>query len=242
MSDFEQALADLTEGHPVLIYDADGREEETDIVYISEFVEPEDVMFMRKNGGGLICTTITDSIATAIGLPFLVDVLECTKDLYPIIAKSLPDNLPYDTKSAFSITINHKNCYTGITDGDRALTISEFGKLVDDLMNGLEPSSAAKHFTDNFRIPGHVFLLRTSREILKDRLDDAMEISEKAFYGPPGTSNGFRDDDIVRRIDYIFANNVKVLSYAHIDDRRDNNRHISDHLPVLAIIYLPTIK
>ena len=88
----EQALKDLAEGHPILIYDADGREEETDIIYISEYVEPEDVMFMRKNGGGLICTTITHEISEVIGLPFLVDVLECTKDDYPIIAKSLPDN------------------------------------------------------------------------------------------------------------------------------------------------------
>jgi endonuclease/exonuclease/phosphatase family metal-dependent hydrolase len=73
-------------------------------------------------------------------------------------------------------------------------------------------------------------------QILKAKLSDAMEISEKPFYGPPGTSNGFREDEIVRRIDYFFTLNVKVLSYSHIDDRRDNNHHISDHLPVLMII------
>jgi len=73
-------------------------------------------------------------------------------------------------------------------------------------------------------------------QILKTKLSDAMEISEKPFYGPPGTSNGFRQDEIVRRIDYLFTRNVKVLSYSHIDDRRDNNLHISDHLPVLMVI------
>ena len=73
-------------------------------------------------------------------------------------------------------------------------------------------------------------------QILKAKLSDAREISEKPFYGPPGTSNGFRQDEIVRRIDYLFTRNVKVLSYSHIDDRRDNNLHISDHLPVLMVI------
>ena len=73
-------------------------------------------------------------------------------------------------------------------------------------------------------------------QILKAKLSDALEISEKPFYGPPGTSNGFRKEEIVRRIDYFFSRNVKVLSYSHIDDRLDNNNHISDHLPVLMII------
>lgn len=73
-------------------------------------------------------------------------------------------------------------------------------------------------------------------QIIKTTLSDALKISEKPFYGPPGTSNGFRMDEIVRRIDYLFTRNVKVLSYSHIDDRRDNNLHISDHLPVLMVI------
>ena len=73
-------------------------------------------------------------------------------------------------------------------------------------------------------------------QVIKATLSDALEISEKPFYGPPGTSNGFRQEEIVRRIDYLFTKNVKVLSYSHIDDRRDNNLHVSDHLPVLMII------
>ncbi len=73
-------------------------------------------------------------------------------------------------------------------------------------------------------------------QVIKATLSDALEISEKPFYGPPGTSNGFRQEEIVRRIDYLFTENVKVLSYSHIDDRRDNNLHVSDHLPVLMII------
>jgi len=60
-------------------------------------------------------------------------------------------------------------------------------------------------------------------QILKTKPTDALEISEKPLYGPPGTANGFTDRKIVNRIDYFFTKDVKVLSYAHIDDRRDNN-------------------
>ncbi|PXX24591.1 endonuclease/exonuclease/phosphatase family protein [Arenibacter sp. ARW7G5Y1] len=71
-------------------------------------------------------------------------------------------------------------------------------------------------------------------QFLKKNLTDAMEISQKPFYGPIGSFNGFDQDRIMEnRIDYIFVNKIDVLSYTHIDDRMPNNMHISDHLPVL---------
>ncbi len=74
-------------------------------------------------------------------------------------------------------------------------------------------------------------------QFLKKHLTDAMGISKKPFYGPKGTFNGFDQDRIMEnRIDYIFVNNIEVLSYTHIDDRMANNMHISDHLPVLMTI------
>jgi 3,4-dihydroxy 2-butanone 4-phosphate synthase len=168
MDKINQALEDLKSGNPIFIYDADGREEETDIVFASGSVKHDDVRFMRQNGGGLICTTVSDAVAEKIGLPFLVDVFKTAQAVHPVLRNSLPDTLPYDTKSAFSLTINHRKCYTGITDIDRALTIYEFGYLVRDVELG-KTENPLKSFTKAFRVPGHVFLLRTSKELLKDR-------------------------------------------------------------------------
>ena len=165
MCDLKQALEDLKNGKPVFVYDADGREEETDIVYASERVGPNEVRFLRKHGGGLICTTISDSLAEQVGLPFLTDVFKSAGAMHPVLRNTLPDTLPYDTKSAFSLTINHRKCYTGITDKDRALTIAEFGGLVGEVEQG-GLNTPMDDFTRMFRIPGHVFLLRTSKEIL----------------------------------------------------------------------------
>ena len=72
---------------------------------------------------------------------------------------------------------------------------------------------------------------------IKTEMSDALNISLREFKGPSGTFNGFDPDlPIEKRIDYIFTTNVKVLSYIHINDRLNNNRHISDHLPVMIEI------
>ena len=72
---------------------------------------------------------------------------------------------------------------------------------------------------------------------IKTELSDALQISVEKLQGPRGTFNGFNEDlPIEKRIDYIFTNDLKVLSYTHINDRLNNNRHISDHLPVMIKI------
>ncbi len=74
-------------------------------------------------------------------------------------------------------------------------------------------------------------------ETLKSKLKDSYDISIKEPYGPAGTSNGFDLDRLIKnRIDYIFTKNIKVIEHRIIDDRRDNNLFISDHLPVMAKI------
>ena len=76
-------------------------------------------------------------------------------------------------------------------------------------------------------------------KILKSKLEDSHDISVKEPCGPTGTLNGFDlDRPIKNRIDYIFTKNIKVIEHRIIDDRRDKNLFISDHLPVVArIVY-----
>ncbi|MEH6620947.1 endonuclease/exonuclease/phosphatase family protein [Maribacter arcticus] len=72
-------------------------------------------------------------------------------------------------------------------------------------------------------------------QFLKKELVDGQSITQKTFYGPTGTFNGFEHErNLTDRIDYIFVQNFAVESYIHIDDRMENNKHISDHLPVFA--------
>jgi len=74
-------------------------------------------------------------------------------------------------------------------------------------------------------------------KFLQGKLYDGQKISKNPFYGPSGTFNGFNHNlKLNRRIDYIFVIDLEVKSYIHIDDRMENNKHISDHLPVLATL------
>ena len=76
--------------------------------------------------------------------------------------------------------------------------------------------------------------------ILKE-FKDAFNIALNKPQGPKGTYNGFNENQpIEKRIDYIYLKNIDVLNHEHIDDRLENNNHISDHLPVMVdIIFKP---
>jgi 3,4-dihydroxy 2-butanone 4-phosphate synthase len=123
---------------------------------------------MRKDAGGLICTTASHEIGEKLQLPFLVDVLSNSAKSYPVLNQLAPNDIPYDTKSAFSITINHRKTFTGITDNDRAMTTREFANLAKKAL--LESADRARqNFGRDFRSPGHVHLLRASKQLLVKR-------------------------------------------------------------------------
>lgn len=163
-----RALQELKEGKIVLIYDADGREEETDMVIASESVTPAAVKILRKDAGGLICTTADTRIQKALGLPFMTELFLGMAEHYPVMRGLMPNDIPYDVKSAFGITINHRKTFTGITDNDRALTIHEFASLARKALTS-EDGWAKREFGKNFRAPGHVHLLNTAERILEMR-------------------------------------------------------------------------
>ena len=73
-------------------------------------------------------------------------------------------------------------------------------------------------------------------KVFAQDLTDALKISATPLYGPIGTFNGFTENVMLKRIDYIFTQKLAVLNYTHLDDRLPNNKHISDHLPVLVTI------
>lgn len=164
----EKAINSLKNGDPIIVYDKEGREEECDIFFAANRVKPEDVRLMRKKGGGLICVSVHPEISKILGLPYLRDLL--SKKTNGPIRHLVRKKLPYATRSTFSLTVNHVDTYTGITDKDRALTISELGKLSSQLWRGkLTEEKGRQLFLKQFRAPGHVFLLKGTEGILKER-------------------------------------------------------------------------
>lgn len=157
MQKIDSAITALKKGKFVLIHDSNSRENEIDLVIASEFVAPACVAQMRKDAGGLICLAVGREIANEIGLPFLADVEKFGDNRFPVLNYIKADDIPYDEKSSFSISINHRDTFTGITDMDRALTIREFGRFCKNL-----PEDTQREFGLRFRSPGHVPLLISS--------------------------------------------------------------------------------
>lgn len=163
-----EALGDLRRGNFILVYDADGREEETDFFIAAEFLRPEHVRRMRQDGGGLIFLMVHDEICERFQLPFLTELYSDVEERFPALKALVPNDIPYDTKSSFSLSINHRKTFTGITDKDRALTMREFA-LMGKEGNGIGREEALDLLSARFRSPGHVPICRSSRMPLRDR-------------------------------------------------------------------------
>jgi len=151
-----------------MIYDSEKREGETDFVMASQFVTPKSIKTMRKDGGGLIFLMTSKEIANHLQLPFLADMYENVKSKYPVLKELTPDDIPYDSKSSFSLYINHRETFTGITDNDRSLTMTKFAEMIDKTKN-LDSNSAVVEFGKEFRSPGHVPLCVASEGLLNER-------------------------------------------------------------------------
>jgi 3,4-dihydroxy 2-butanone 4-phosphate synthase len=162
------ALEELSQGKFVLVYDADGREEETDFIIGAQFVTPQSINTMRSDGGGLIFLIVNHETKEKLGLPFLADLFYKEGNRWPVLKELIPNDIPYDTKSSFSITINHRKTFTGITDKDRALTVSEFAKLSEEIKE-LTQIKAQRLFGQRFRAPGHIPLCNSSDKPLSNR-------------------------------------------------------------------------
>jgi len=158
----ELAIASLKRGEFVLVHDSAGRENEIDMVAAAEFVTPEHVARMRQHGGGLICIAIDNSFGQNLGIKYMHDILS-NSDSFDSKSKEMIMGLaPYGDHSTFSITINHYQTYTGITDRDRALTIREMANL-------FKIENKRNKFVSSFKTPGHVPLLIGSRGLLASR-------------------------------------------------------------------------
>ncbi len=164
------AAAQLKKGGLVVLYDGEGREGEADLVFSARFASAEKLELLRKDAGGLVCAAITKDAAHSIGLPFFTDLLERCGMKSVSCRKTA-----YGDKPAFSIPINHRNVYTGITDDDRALTLKKLDEVVRD---------RKWEFAKEFYSPGHVFLLIGSGlEKRRGHTELSLELARRAKLG-----------------------------------------------------------
>jgi 3,4-dihydroxy 2-butanone 4-phosphate synthase len=161
-------LERLADGKFVIVYDADGREEECDFFLAGEFCTPQAIRTMRKEGGGLIFLMVRPDVRDRLGLPFLQDLYPQLNHRYAVLDAMVPDDIPYDSRSSFSLAINNRATFTGITDRDRSLTVRTFAELAMETRS-MGSQDAIPRMGARFRTPGHVPICLGSDHILENR-------------------------------------------------------------------------
>jgi 3,4-dihydroxy 2-butanone 4-phosphate synthase/GTP cyclohydrolase II len=105
-STIEDAIEDIRQGKMVVVCDDETRENEGDLTMAAQFITPEAINFMRKEGGGLICLGLTPERCDELGLDLMAAKNESA------------------FKTAFTVSIEARSgVSTGISAADRARTI-----------------------------------------------------------------------------------------------------------------------
>jgi len=161
----DEAIAAFSRGDPVMVFDSAFREKETDLLWPATAATPAVMRQLRQDCGGLLFLAIGDEIGEMFGLPWLQDIH--TNDILvaenPVLGYLITNDLQYDNRSAFTLSVNHRETYTGITDRDRSLTTQRFGELAGELLeSGAEGELAFAALGAEFRTPGHIPVCRES--------------------------------------------------------------------------------
>jgi 3,4-dihydroxy 2-butanone 4-phosphate synthase len=164
----KRGIEQVKQGKLILIYDAEDREGETDFVIPASSVTPKEVAYFRNTAGGLICIAIHPIAAEKLDLPLVSDILRNVNDNFASLRRLVEGegDLSYDKRSSFSLWVNHRDTFTGITDRDRALTLRKIGEAVDKVLNGNDKPYI---FHTEFRTPGHVSILRAADRLIDER-------------------------------------------------------------------------
>jgi 3,4-dihydroxy 2-butanone 4-phosphate synthase/GTP cyclohydrolase II len=102
----EEAIDDIRQGKMVVVCDDEDRENEGDLTMAAQFVTPEAVNFMAKEGRGLICLSLTPERCDEMGLDLMAAKNESSFE------------------TPFTVSIEARNgVTTGISAADRAHTI-----------------------------------------------------------------------------------------------------------------------
>src|SRR4249919_2402578 len=102
----EEAIEDIRAGRMVVVCDDEDRENEGDLTMAGQFVTPEAINFMAKEGRGLICLALTPDRCDELGLDLM----------------AAKNESPFET--AFTVSVEaREGLTTGISAADRARTI-----------------------------------------------------------------------------------------------------------------------
>jgi 3,4-dihydroxy 2-butanone 4-phosphate synthase / GTP cyclohydrolase II len=189
----EEAIEEIRAGRMVVVCDDEDRENEGDLTMAAQFVTPEAINFMAKEGRGLICLALTPQRCDELGLELM----------------AAKNESPFDTP--FTVTIEARDgVTTGISAADRARTIQV----------AIDPQSAPRDLVQPGHIfplkakPGGV-LERTGQT------EAAVDLARLAGVNPAGViCEVMNDDGTMARVPdlepYCARHGLKMITVADL--------------------------
>lgn len=162
----EEAIEEMKKGNFVVVLDDEDRENEGDLIIAAEKVTTEKINFMTKYARGLVC------------MPVEGERLE-ELNINQMVANNTDNH-----ETAFTVSVDHKDTSTGISAGDRALTIRKI----------LDKDSKV----EDFRRPGHIFPLKSRKGgVLKraGHTEAAVDLAKLAGLFPAGVICEIMNED-----------------------------------------------
>ena len=166
MNNIEEAITDIRQGKMIIVVDDEDRENEGDLIMAAEKVSPQSVNFMINEGKGLVCVPLEENRINKLDLPPMVNN---NTDTY---------------ETAFTVSVDYKETSTGISAGERSMTIKE-------LVNSNSEAG-------DFKRPGHIFPLRAKKGGVLRRAghtEAAVDITKLAGLNPAGVICEIINDD-----------------------------------------------
>ncbi len=189
----EEALDDIRAGRMVVVCDDESRENEGDLTMAAQFVTPDAINFMAKEGRGLICLALTPERCEDLGLDLMAAKNESAFE------------------TAFTVSIEaREGVTTGISAADRAHTIQV----------AIDPESAPRDLVQPGHVfplkakPGGV-LERTGQT------EAAVDLARLAGLNPAGViCEIMNDDGTMARLDdlvgYCARHDLKMVTVADL--------------------------
>lgn len=188
----EEALEELKKGKMIIVVDDEDRENEGDLLMAASKVTPEAINFMAMHGRGLICVPMTE------------------ERLIELRVEPMTSNNTDAKETAFTVSVDFKECTTGISAFERADTIKA---LVD---------SDTK--SEDLTKPGHIFPLKARKGgVLKraGHTEAAVDLARLAGLYPAGViCEIMKDDGTMARLPDLFEysqkHQLKIITIADL--------------------------
>lgn len=207
LSSIEEIIEDMRNGKPVIIVDDEDRENEGDLVIAAQMATPENINFMAKDGRGLICLPMEETMIDRLGLQLM----------------GRGNNAQHRT--AFTVSIEAKEgVTTGISAADRAHTI----QTAIQPSNGPDAIATPGHVFPLMAREGGVLVRAGHTEA-------AVDLSKLAGFSGAGVICEIMNDDgtMARLTDLVsFAqlHNLKIGTIADLISYRRRNESLVERV------------